>query len=91
MKTIRITKYPNRRLYSKETAEYITRDHLALLLRESNSRVIVIERTTERDITAEVLLQIIQSRPHPSLNVDTLLEIVRAGADMRVVVVEVGK
>jgi polyhydroxyalkanoate synthesis repressor PhaR len=60
-KTILIKKYPNRRLYNTETSSYITIHDVAELIKEGN-RVEVRDLTSEEDVTALVLTQIIMNK-----------------------------
>lgn len=58
---ILIKKYPNRRLYNTETSCYITIKDVAELVRSGN-RVEVIDITSDSDITALILTQIIMDK-----------------------------
>ncbi len=58
---ILIKKYPNRRLYNTETSCYITIKDVAELVK-SGDRVEVIDITSDSDITALVLTQIIMDK-----------------------------
>jgi polyhydroxyalkanoate synthesis repressor PhaR len=58
---ILIKKYPNRRLYNTKTSGYITVKDVAALI-ESGQRVEVQDVTTNEDVTALVLTQIIMDK-----------------------------
>lgn len=60
-KAILIKKYPNRRLYNTESSSYITIDDVSKLIKEGN-RVEVIDVTSNEDVTALVLTQIIMNK-----------------------------
>ena len=59
--TILIKKYPNRRLYNTKTSGYITINDVAELIKAGH-RVEVREVTTDEDVTALVLTQIIMDK-----------------------------
>lgn len=59
--TIIIKKYPNRRLYNTKQSAYITVEDVSSLIKKG-SRIQVIDVTTEDDITAMVLTQIIMNK-----------------------------
>ena len=53
-----IKRYPNRKLYDTESKRYITLDGIARLIRKGEE-VQVIDHTTDEDLTAVTLTQII--------------------------------
>lgn len=53
-----IKRYPNRKLYDTEAKKYITLDGIAALIR-NGEEVQVVDHTTEEDLTAVTLTQII--------------------------------
>lgn len=59
--TVTIKKYPNRRLYNTHSSQYMTVADVETLVRKGTDFV-VIEKSTKRDITCEILLQVIASR-----------------------------
>ena len=59
--TIRIKKYPNRRLYNTQTSSYITIKDVANLIKSGN-RVEVCDAVNGNDVTALVLTQIIMDK-----------------------------
>lgn len=59
--TIIIKKYPNRRLYNTKESAYITVEDVSSLIK-NGFRIQVIDLTTEDDITAMVLTQIIMNK-----------------------------
>lgn len=58
---ILIKKYGNRRLYDTDRSRYITLDELAGIV-QGGARVRVVEEATGKDITRQVLLQVILER-----------------------------
>lgn len=62
---ILIKKYPNRRLYNTNISKYITINDVADLIKTGN-RVEVRDVTTEEDVTALVLTQIIMEKAKKS-------------------------
>ena len=58
---ILIKKYPNRRLYNTESSKYITIHDVSELIKEGN-RVEVRDVTSDEDVTALVLTQIIMNK-----------------------------
>lgn len=58
---IQIKKYPNRRLYNTESSKYITIHDVSELIKDGN-RVEVRDVTSDEDVTALVLTQIIMNK-----------------------------
>lgn len=58
---ITIKKYPNRRLYNTHSSEYITLEDVSGLIKKG-FRILVMDVTTEKDVTALVLTQIIMNK-----------------------------
>ena len=78
-----IKRYPNRKLYDTEAKRYITLDGIAELIREG-AEVQVVDHTTDEDLTAVTLTQIIfeQEKRHSGfLPKSVLTGLVRAGGD----------
>ncbi len=78
-----IKRYPNRKLYDTEAKKYITLDGIAKLIREGEE-IVVIDHTTEEDLTAVTLTQIIFEQEKKSsgfLPQSVLTGLVRAGGD----------
>ncbi|HID52097.1 MAG TPA: pesticidal protein Cry15Aa [Anaerolineae bacterium] len=78
-----IKRYPNRKLYDTEAKKYITLDGIAQLIRQGDE-VIVIDHTTDEDLTAVTLTQIIfeqEKKKGGFLPQSVLTELVRAGGD----------
>jgi polyhydroxyalkanoate synthesis repressor PhaR len=78
-----IKRYPNRKLYDTEAKKYITLDGIAQLIRQGEE-VIVIDHTTDEDLTAVTLTQIIfeqEKKKGGFLPQSVLTELVRAGGD----------
>ncbi|MAT99650.1 MAG: pesticidal protein Cry15Aa [Anaerolineaceae bacterium] len=78
-----IKRYPNRKLYDTEAKRYITLDGIAELIRDG-AEVQVIDHTTEEDLTAVTLTQIIfeqEKRNSGFLPKSVLTGLVRAGGD----------
>lgn len=59
--TIKIKKYPNRRLYNTDESTYITLENVAELIKKGN-RIAVTDVSTGEDVTPLVLTQIIMSK-----------------------------
>ncbi len=59
--TIRIRKYPNRRLYDTTRSTHLTHDDVLRLVRAGH-RVAISDSRTDADITNAVLLQILVAR-----------------------------
>lgn len=78
-----IKRYPNRKLYDTEAKRYITLDGIAELIRDG-AEVQVIDHTTDEDLTAVTLTQIIfeqEKRNSGFLPKSVLTGLVRAGGD----------
>lgn len=78
-----IKRYPNRKLYDTEAKKYITLDGIAELIRQGEE-IVVIDHTTEEDLTAVTLTQIIFEQEKKSsgfLPQSVLTGLVRAGGD----------
>ena len=78
-----IKRYPNRKLYDTEAKRYITLDGIAELIREG-AELQVVDHTTEEDLTAVTLTQIIfeqEKRNSGFLPKSVLTGLVRAGGD----------
>ena len=78
-----IKRYPNRKLYDTEAKRYITLDGIAELIRKGEE-VSVIDHTTDEDLTAVTLTQIIfeqEKRNSGFLPKSVLTGLVRAGGD----------
>ena len=78
-----IKRYPNRKLYDTEAKKYITLDGIAELIRDG-AEVQVVDHTTEEDLTAVTLTQIIfeqEKRNSGFLPKSVLTGLVRAGGD----------
>ncbi len=61
VQTIRIRKYPNRRLYDTTRSTHLTHDDVLRLVRAGH-RVAISDSRTDADITNAVLLQILVAR-----------------------------
>lgn len=78
-----IKRYPNRKLYDTEAKKYITLDGIADLIRQGQE-VQVIDHTTEEDLTAVTLTQIIFEQEKKSsgfLPTSVLTGLVQAGGE----------
>jgi polyhydroxyalkanoate synthesis repressor PhaR len=73
-----IKKYGNRRLYDTVQSRYITLDDLAAIIR-SGAAIKVVEASTERDLTRQVLTQVILERQEAleMFPIELLLSIIR--------------
>ena len=59
--TVKIRKYPNRRLYDTSRSTHLTQDEVLALVRRGQT-IQINDSRTEADITNEVMLQILVSR-----------------------------
>ncbi|MFQ5434203.1 MAG: polyhydroxyalkanoate synthesis regulator DNA-binding domain-containing protein [Anaerolineae bacterium] len=78
-----IKRYPNRKLYDTESKKYITLDGIADLIRQG-SEVQVVDHTTDEDLTAVTLTQIIfeqEKKRGGFLPKSVLTGLVRSGGD----------
>ncbi len=78
-----IKRYPNRKLYDTEAKKYITLDGIADLIRQGEE-VQVIDHTTDEDLTAVTLTQIIFEQEKESsgfLPTSVLTGLVQAGGE----------
>lgn len=78
-----IKRYPNRKLYDTEAKKYITLEGIAQLIRDGDE-VIVIDHTTEEDLTAVTFTQIIfeqEKKKGGFLPKSVLTGLVQAGGD----------
>jgi polyhydroxyalkanoate synthesis repressor PhaR len=78
-----IKRYPNRKLYDTEAKRYITLNEIASLIR-SGDEVLVTDHSTDEDLTAVVLTQIIfeqEKQQKGFLPKSVLTNLVRAGGD----------
>jgi polyhydroxyalkanoate synthesis repressor PhaR len=78
-----IKRYPNRKLYDTEAKKYITLDGIARLIREGQD-VVVIDHTSEEDLTSITLTQIIfeqEKKKGGFLPKAVLTGLVQAGGD----------
>lgn len=78
-----IKRYPNRKLYDTDAKKYITLDGIAELIRDGQE-VQVVDHTTDEDLTAVTLTQIIfeqEKRNSGFLPKSVLTGLVRAGGD----------
>jgi polyhydroxyalkanoate synthesis repressor PhaR len=75
-----IKKYPNRRLYDSVESRYITLANLRRLVVD-RIEFKVVEKSSERDITSRVLLQVVADQEHGAeamLGKDFLLQLIRS-------------
>lgn len=78
-----IKRYPNRKLYDTESKKYITLDGIADLIRQGEE-IVVVDHTTEEDLTAVTLTQIIfeqEKKKGGFLPKSVLTGLVQAGGD----------
>lgn len=78
-----IKRYPNRKLYDTESKRYITLDGIADLIRQGDE-VVVVDHTSEEDLTAVTLTQIIfeqEKKRGGFLPKAVLTGLVQAGGD----------
>ena len=78
-----VKRYPNRKLYDTEAKKYVTLDGIAKLIRQGDE-VVVIDHTTDEDLTAVTLTQIIfeqEKKKGGFLPKSVLTGLVQAGGD----------
>ena len=78
-----IKRYPNRKLYDTEAKKYITLDGIAELIRDG-AEIQIIDHTSEEDLTAVTLTQIIfeqEKKRGGFLPTSVLTGLVQAGGD----------
>jgi polyhydroxyalkanoate synthesis repressor PhaR len=78
-----IRRYNNRKLYDTRESRYVTLGELASMIRAGED-LQVVERDTERDITAATMAQIIfeEEKADPRLPIEGLRRIIRSGLPM---------
>lgn len=77
-KTRKVKRYSNRKLYDMASSSYVNLDGLAAYI-QSGEDVVVVENESEKDITAETLMQLIvqrQKRGSTPLSVDMLKSVI---------------
>jgi len=84
-----IKKYPNRRLYDTVESRYITLADVRKLVMDK-IEFVVIDKTTQEDITRSILLQVIAEQEHagePLMSQDFLAQIIRSyGSTMQTMI-----
>jgi polyhydroxyalkanoate synthesis repressor PhaR len=78
-----IRRYNNRKLYDTHESRHVTLGELASMIRAGED-LQVVERDTERDITAATMAQIIfeEEKADPRLPIEGLRRIIRSGLPM---------
>ena len=74
-----IKRYENRKLYDTQASAYVSQSDIASLIRQGET-VAVIDLATEKDITAQILTQIILEegkRGNTTISTETLHDLVR--------------
>lgn len=77
-KTRKVKRYSNRKLYDTSSSTYVNLDGLAAYI-QSGEDVVVVENESEKDITAETLMQLIvqrQKKGSTPLSVDMLKSVI---------------
>ena len=75
-----IKKYPNRRLYDTKDSKYITLEDIAILVSE-NKKFVVIDAKTGKELTKNILLQIIIDKEQNSdsiFSTEVLIQIIQS-------------
>ena len=75
-----IKKYPNRRLYDTEYSKYITLEDIRILVVE-NKEFVVLNAKNKKDITKNILLQIVVEKEQgssPFFSIEVLTQIIRS-------------
>ena len=80
MTTRTIKRYSNRKLYDTQDSHYVTLQQIAGLIRNGDE-IRVIDKTTQADLTAATMAQIIfeEEKRGPRLPVEGLRRIIRSG------------
>jgi len=80
MTTRTIKRYSNRKLYDTVESRYVTLQQIAVLIRNGDE-IRVIDKTTQQDLTAATMAQIIfeEEKRGPRLPVEGLRRIIRSG------------
>ena len=75
-----IKRYSNRKLYDTQDSHYVTLQQIAGLIRNGDE-IRVIDKTTQQDLTAATMAQIIfeEEKRGPRLPVEGLRRIIRSG------------
>ena len=75
-----IKRYSNRKLYDTHDSHYVTLQQIATLIRNGDE-IRVIDKTTQQDLTAATMAQIIfeEEKRGPRLPADGLRKIIRTG------------
>ena len=75
-----IKRYSNRKLYDTHDSHYVTLQQIAGLIRNGDE-IRVIDKTTQQDLTAATMAQIIfeEEKQRPKLPVEELRRIIRSG------------
>jgi polyhydroxyalkanoate synthesis repressor PhaR len=75
-----IKRYSNRKLYDTHDSHYVTLQQIAGLIRNGDE-IRVIDKTTQQDLTAATMAQIIfeEEKRGPRLPADGLRRIIRSG------------
>ena len=75
-----IKRYSNRKLYDTHDSHYVTLQQIAGLIRNGDE-IRVIDKTTQQDLTAAMMAQIIfeEEKRGPRLPADALRRIIRSG------------
>ena len=75
-----IKRYSNRKLYDTHDSHYVTLQQIAALIRNGDE-ILVIDKTTQQDLTAATMAQIIfeEEKRGPRLPAEGLRKIIRSG------------
>ncbi len=78
----RIKRYGNRKFYDTSSSRYVTLEGIAGMIREGED-VEIVDHTTGRDITAQVLAQVVMEETrHLPLPASLLVSIIRGSGDL---------
>ncbi len=77
----RIKRYSNRKFYDTTSRRYVALDGIARMIREGED-VEIVDHTTGKDITAQVLAQVVMDQRHLPLSVSFLTSIIRGSGNL---------
>ncbi len=77
----RIKRYSNRKFYDTTSRRYVALEGIARMIREGED-VEVVDHSTGKDITAQVLAQVVMDQRHLPLSVSFLTSIIRGSGSL---------
>lgn len=78
---ITIKRYSNRKLYDTRENHYTNLNGVAQIIRQDDEDLQVVSKNDERDLTTQILAQIIseEEKKSPRVGIETLTKIIRTG------------